>query len=49
MRAMSIRPHAEATMRGIKKIEYRSGPTRIRGRILIYRRRGCMRRPRRRR
>jgi hypothetical protein len=37
MRALSIRqPHAEAIMRGIKKIEYRSAPTRIRGRIYIY-------------
>jgi len=37
MRALSIRqPHAEAILRGTKKIEYRSGPTNIRGRILIY-------------
>jgi len=37
MRALSIRqPHAEAIMRGIKKIEYRSGPTKTRGRIHIY-------------
>lgn len=37
VRALSIRqPHAEAIMRGVKKIEYRSGPTKIRGRILIY-------------
>ncbi len=37
VRALSIRqPHAEAIMRGIKKIEYRSGPTKIRGRVLIY-------------
>ena len=37
MKALSIRqPHAEAIMRGVKKIEYRSGPTRIRGRIAIY-------------
>src|SRR5262245_34261335 len=35
--ALSIRqPHAEAIMRGVKKIEYRSGPTKIRGRVLIY-------------
>lgn len=35
--ALSIRqPYAEAIMRGIKKIEYRSGPTSRRGRILIY-------------
>jgi hypothetical protein len=37
MRALSIRqPHAEAIMRGTKTIEYRSAPTRIRGRIYIY-------------
>ncbi len=37
MRALSIRqPNAEAIMRGIKKIEYRSGPTHVRGRIYIY-------------
>ena len=37
MRALSIRqPHAEAIMRGVKKIEYRSRPTKIRGRIQIY-------------
>ena len=37
MKALSIRqPHAEAVMRGVKTIEYRSGPTNIRGRILIY-------------
>lgn len=37
IRALSIRqPHAEAIMRGVKKIEYRSAPTKIRGRILIY-------------
>ena len=37
MRALSIRqPHAEAIMRGIKKIEYRSRPTNVRGRIYIY-------------
>jgi hypothetical protein len=36
-RALSVRqPHAEAIMRGTKTIEYRSGPTRIRGRIFIY-------------
>lgn len=36
-RALSIRqPHAEAIMRGVKKTEYRSAATRIRGRILIY-------------
>ena len=37
MRALSIRqPHAEAIMRGIKKIEYRSRQTHIRERIYIY-------------
>jgi hypothetical protein len=37
LRALSIRqPHAEAIMRGTKKIEYRSGPTKIRGDIYIY-------------
>jgi hypothetical protein len=37
LKALSIRqPHAEAILRGVKKIEYRSGPTRIRGRIAIY-------------
>ena len=37
MRALSIRqPCAEAIMRGVKTTEYRSGPTYIRGRILIY-------------
>src|SRR5262249_43513590 len=36
-RALSIRqPHAEAILRGVKQIEYRSAPTHIRGRILIY-------------
>jgi hypothetical protein len=36
-RALSIRqPHAEAIMREVKKIEYRSGPTKIRERIYIY-------------
>ena len=37
MKALSIRqPHAEAIMRGTKTSEYRSGPTKNRGRILIY-------------
>jgi hypothetical protein len=37
MRALSIRqPHAEAIMRGIKTVEYRSQPTAIRERIYIY-------------
>ena len=37
LRALSIRqPNAEAILRGVKKIEYRSGPTKVRGRFLIY-------------
>lgn len=37
MRALSIRqPHAEAILRGIKTIEFRSQPTGIRERIYIY-------------
>jgi hypothetical protein len=37
VRALSIRqPHAEAILRGVKKIEYRTRPTKIRGRIHIY-------------
>jgi hypothetical protein len=37
MRALSVRqPSAEAILRGVKKIEYRPGPTRVRGRVLIY-------------
>ncbi|MFO0814542.1 MAG: ASCH domain-containing protein [Gemmatales bacterium] len=36
-RALSVRqPHAEAILRGIKRIEYRSFPTGIRGRVYIY-------------
>ena len=36
-RALSIRqPHAEAIMRGLKPIEFRSDLTKIRERILIY-------------
>jgi hypothetical protein len=36
-KALSIRqPHAEAIFRGTKTTEYRAGPTKIRGRILIY-------------
>jgi len=36
-RALSIRqPYAEMILRGIKKIEYRSMPTKIRGRVYIY-------------
>lgn len=35
--ALSVRqPHAEAILRGIKTIEYRSGPTSRRGRVLLY-------------
>jgi len=37
MRALSIRqPFAEAILRGLKTTEYRSQPTKIRGRFLIY-------------
>ena len=37
MRALSVRqPHAEAIMRGVKKIEYRSGLTKVRGRVYVY-------------
>ena len=37
MRALSIRqPHAEAIMRGVKPIEFRSCTTKIRERIYIY-------------
>lgn len=37
MKALSVRqPHAEAIMRGIKKIEYRSMATKHRGRCYIY-------------
>jgi hypothetical protein len=37
MKALSVRqPHAEAILRGIKKIEYRKQPTNIRERIYIY-------------
>ncbi len=36
-RALSVRqPFAEQIMRGTKKIEYRSIPTHIRGRVYIY-------------
>ncbi|MEZ6080755.1 MAG: ASCH domain-containing protein [Pirellulaceae bacterium] len=36
-RALSVRqPHAEAIMRGIKTVEYRSRRTNVRGRIYIY-------------
>jgi len=35
--ALSIRqPYAELILRGIKKIEYRTKPTKIRGRVYIY-------------
>ena len=37
MRALSVRqPAAEAIMRGVKKTEYRSGPTKVRGRVYVY-------------
>lgn len=37
MKALSIRqPHAEAIMRGVKTVEYRSRPTRMRERFYIY-------------
>jgi hypothetical protein len=37
LRALSVRqPHAEAIMLGIKKIEFRNMPTRVRGRVQIY-------------
>ena len=37
MRAISIRqPFVEAILRGLKTTEFRSGPTNIRGRILLY-------------
>ena len=37
LHALSIRqPYVEQIMRGTKRIEYRSMPTRIRGQILIY-------------
>ena len=37
MRALSIRqPYVEQILRGSKRIEYRSRPTRIRGRFYIY-------------
>lgn len=37
MPALSIRqPNAEAILRGVKRIEYRTRPTNVRGRVLIY-------------
>lgn len=37
MRALSIRqPYAEQILKGTKKIEYRSRPTKIRERVYIY-------------
>lgn len=37
MRALSIRqPYAEQILRGLKTIEYRSRPTKVRGRIYLY-------------
>lgn len=36
-RALSLRqPYAEQVLRGTKKIEYRSRPTNIRGRVYLY-------------
>jgi hypothetical protein len=36
-RALSVRqPYAEQIMRGVKRVEYRSQPTRIRERVYIY-------------
>ena len=37
MKALSIRqPYAEAIMRGVKAIEFRSRPTNVRGRVYVY-------------
>jgi len=37
VRALSVQqPHAEAILRGVKKIEYRSIPTNVRGRVYLY-------------
>jgi len=37
MKALSIpQPHAEAIMRGIKSVEFRTRPTGVRGRIYIH-------------
>jgi hypothetical protein len=37
MLALSVRqPYADQIMRGTKRIEYRSRPTRVRGRVYIY-------------
>lgn len=37
MRALSVRqPYVELILRGAKKVEYRSTPTTIRGRVLLY-------------
>jgi len=37
IRALSIRqPYAERILRGTKKVEYRSGPTNVRGRACTY-------------
>jgi hypothetical protein len=44
MRALSVlQPFAEAIIRGTKTSEFRSGPTTIRGRILIYASQRCYR------
>lgn len=37
MRALSIwQPYAEQILRGVKRVEYRSRPTHVRGRFYIY-------------
>jgi hypothetical protein len=37
MKALPIRqPHAEAILRGVKHIDYRSRPTKVRGRVYVY-------------
>jgi hypothetical protein len=37
MKALNIRqPYADQIMRGTKRIEYRSRPTKVRGRVYIY-------------
>jgi hypothetical protein len=37
VRALSVRqPYAELIMRGEKKVEYRSKPTKVRGRVHLY-------------
>jgi hypothetical protein len=37
MKALSVRqPYAEAILRGVKSIEFRSRPTNVRGRVYVY-------------